>query len=246
MSSHQKPIEALSRGIKILEVLSRASGSMGNGQLARETGLPQSTVSRLTSSLVQLGYLRVDPTSGAYHLTPKNLRLGYPVLMKLPLGARAYRALDRLSETTGMTSAIAARDDLHMTFMIVSRARNRTGVPLAVGGRLPISVSAAGLAYLRALPEAQRSKARAAVLRDLEDRGQSTELFEQHLSAPPSDYVVSEGLWQEDIGGIATAIRVAGRPYSLTLVANVSEFETADIDRVLGPALLEVAEAIAD
>ncbi|MGO3146981.1 MAG: IclR family transcriptional regulator [Leucobacter sp.] len=246
MSSSQKPIEALARGLKILEVLSRSTGSMGNGQLARETGLPQSTVSRLTSSLVQLGYLRVDPSSGVYDLTPKNLRLGYPVLMKLPLGARAHRALDQLTETTGMTSAIAARDDLHMTFMVVSRARSRQGVPLAVGGRLPISVSAAGLAYVRALPEARQAKVTSSVLRDLAGRGQSGDSFERLVSAPPSDYVVSAGLWQEEIGGIATAVRIGGQLYSLTLVAKTNEFEEAEIEKDLAPALLDVAEAIAD
>lgn len=246
MSNGQKPVEALARGLKILEALSRSTGTMSNGQLSRETGLPQSTVSRLTHSLVQLGYLRFVPSSGAYQLTPKNLRLGYPVLMKLPLGARTYRVLDQLSETTGLTAALAERDDLHVTFMVVSRTRRHRTVPIATGARLPISVSAAGLAYIRALPESERQKAIRAITADLAGRGQSSAQFLERVSSPPSDYVISDGLWHEDVGGIATAVHIAGRLFSLTLVTARAEPEMENVAETLVPPLLQAAEELSD
>ncbi len=246
MSAGQRPIEALARGLRILEVLSRSTGTMGNGQISRATGLPASTVSRLTDSLVQLGYLRIDPSSGAYSLTPKNLRLGYPLLANLPFGGRVYKALDRLTESTGMTSALATDDDLHMAYVAVARARHHDGVTLAVGGRLPISVSAAGIAFVRALPEPKRSRLIAAVTRDLQQRGQSVEAFEQRLNAPPSRHVVSTGAWHEDIGGVATVVRAGGELFALTLVVNLGEFDESRIEEEVLPHLWAAADAISD
>lgn len=219
---------------------------MGNGKIARLTGLAPSTVSRLTAGLVQLGYLRVDSGSGAYYLTPKNLRLGYPVLANLPLGSRAYRALDQLTEVTGMTSALATRDDLHMAYLAVARARSTSGVILAVGGRLPISVSAAGIAYVRALPEPERSRVIAAVERDLVKRGQSPDNMETLLAAPPAEYVVSAGSWHDDIVGVSTAVRAGGELYSLTLIGDKTHFDESDVEKTLVPALLDAAETISD
>lgn len=246
MSTQQPQVEALARGLRILEVLSRTSGSMGNGQIARLTGLAPSTVSRLTGGLVQLGYLRVDSASGAYYLTPKNLRLGYPVLANLPLGNRAYRALDRLTEATGMTSALATRDDLHMAYLAVARARSAGGVILAVGGRLPIAVSAAGIAYVRALAEPERSLVIAAVKRGLSQRGQSPDIMDELIAEPPLHYVVSAGTWQEDIVGVATAVRAGGELYSLTLIGHMSEFDESAVEETLVPALLDAADTVSD
>lgn len=246
MANEQRPIEALARGLRILEVLSRTTGTMGNGQLARSTGLPPSTVSRLTDSLVQLGYLRVDPASGAYVLTPKNLRLGYPVLANLPLGGRAHRVLDRLTEATGMTTAVAVRDDLHVTYLAVARSRRPGGVPLAVGGRLPLAQSAAGIAYLRAMEEPRRSRTLAHVRRDLERRDQPTAAFERLLADLGTPYVVSVGNWHEDVGGVATAFRTAGELYSLTVIARTDELSAADVVGDLVPPLLAAAEDIGD
>lgn len=246
MNDGRRPVEALARGLSILEVLSRAGGAMGNTRIARLTGLPPSTVSRLTSSLVQLGYLRVESASGAYYLTPKNLRLGYPVLANLPIGNRTYRALDQLTETTGVTSALATLDAVHMAFLAVARGRGARGVPLAVGGRLPVSVSSAGLAYVRALPEDERDRAISTVCWDLKQRGYPHEVFEEQARQPATDVVVSSGLWDESIGGIATTVISGGELYALTLVVRSHELDVPGAADELVEALLVAAVGISD
>lgn len=219
---------------------------MGNGQLSRATGLPPSTVSRLTDSLVQLGYLRVNPDSGAYVLTPKNLRLGYPVLANLPVAARAQKTLDQLTDTTGLTSALAVRDDLHVVFVVVARARKATAVNLAVGGRLPISVSAAGIAFLRAMSEPDKSRVTTTIRNDLVRRGQPTDEFDARLADRYNSYLASFGGWHSDVGGVATAIRSGGELYSLTLIARTADVSSEDIEGRLVPALLTAAEQLSD
>ncbi|MET0479931.1 MAG: IclR family transcriptional regulator [Mycetocola sp.] len=241
-----QPIEALARGLRILEVLSSANGAMGNGQLSRATGLPPSTVSRLTDSLVQLGYLKVSPDSGAYQLTPKNLRLGYPVLANLPIAGRAQQAIDELGERSGMTAAIAVRDDLHMSFLAVRRPRKSRAVPLAVGGRLPISVSAAGIAFLRSMTEPSRSRVTNAIRSDLQRRGQPVDEFERRLAEPAQQLHVSLGGWNSEVGGVATAFRAGGELYAVSLIARSDELTDFDPDGELAQLLIGTADQLAD
>lgn len=246
MTEASKPIESLARGLRLLEVLSRATGPMSNGQIARATELPPSTVSRLTDSLVQLGYLRVESASGAYRLTPKNLRLGYPILANLPLGGRVDRALGELQNTTGLTSAIAIRDDLHMAFVSVARSRKPWAVPLAVGGRLPLALSAAGIAYLQSMPDPERGRLVNHVRRDLKSRRHPVSVFDELWSQDSDEAVVSLGNWNTAYGGIARAFVSAGELYVMTVVARTEELQLSENTKAVTAALDEAVTAVTD
>ena len=50
-------VQSLAKGLEILSAFSGGS-SLGNQQLVKLTGLPKATVSRLTTTLVTLGYLQ--------------------------------------------------------------------------------------------------------------------------------------------------------------------------------------------
>src|SRR5690606_8209532 len=145
-------VDALARGLGLLESLSRAQRPLSNGELSKATQLAPSTVSRLTHTLTALGYTRLAPGGRAYELTPKNLALGYPILAGMSLIERARPLLKHLAEMTGETAALAVRDGLHITFVEVVPGTNMVAVRLAMGGRLPIAVSAAGIALMVALP----------------------------------------------------------------------------------------------
>lgn len=64
---------SLERGLEILRAFRPGSEVLGNGELAERAGLARSTVSRLTQSLVEMGFLQYDAALRAY-------RLGVPVL----------------------------------------------------------------------------------------------------------------------------------------------------------------------
>ncbi len=53
----RKFVEALSRGLDVLRAFSQGSVILGNQDIARITGLPKPTVSRMTYTLTKLGYL---------------------------------------------------------------------------------------------------------------------------------------------------------------------------------------------
>ncbi len=72
----RKFIEALARGLDVLRAFSRQGGVLGNQDLAKITGLPKPTVSRMTYTLTQLGYLTYSTQLEKYQLDAGVLALG--------------------------------------------------------------------------------------------------------------------------------------------------------------------------
>src|SRR6201982_4059781 len=69
----------LAHGLDVLAAFRNASGSLSNADLAERTGLSRPTVSRLTYTLTQLGYLKRDP-KGRFELGLGVLATAYPLL----------------------------------------------------------------------------------------------------------------------------------------------------------------------
>src|SRR5690606_42128540 len=73
----RKFVTALARGLEILRAFTPEDEYLVNRELTRRTGIPPSTVSRLTYTLTKLGYLRHDPKVDKYALDIGTLPLGY-------------------------------------------------------------------------------------------------------------------------------------------------------------------------
>ncbi|MFC7607994.1 helix-turn-helix domain-containing protein [Teichococcus aestuarii] len=73
-------VTALARGLEVLGCFRRGESLLGNQEIAARCGLPRSTVSRLTHTLTQLGYLHYVPELGRYRLGTAVLALGSAML----------------------------------------------------------------------------------------------------------------------------------------------------------------------
>ena len=78
-------VTALARGLAVLAAFRGGEPQLSNQDLASRTGLPKSTVSRLTYTLTQLGYLDQDPASGRYQLGLAVLELSAATLASFAL-----------------------------------------------------------------------------------------------------------------------------------------------------------------
>ena len=233
-------VDAVARGLGILEALSRSSHPLGNGEIAKMTRLAPSTVSRLTHTLTVLGYLRLDRNLRRYMLTPKNLTLGYPVLAGLSLLDRARPVLDRLATETGETAALAIRDGLHVTFVEAVHGHNLVAVRLATGARLPIALSAAGLSILVGSPEAERRVLVARVRSDLTQRGGDVAAFDRRLAqACAGPVAIVRDAWRRGIGGIAAAVKQTEQIVCLTIPVATGSVSEEDMRGRLAATLLE-------
>ncbi|WP_397544150.1 IclR family transcriptional regulator domain-containing protein [Roseovarius salis] len=238
-------VDALARGLAILECLSRAHHPIGNRAISDAVGLAPSTVSRLTHTLSVLGYIRPTGTGRAYELTPKSLTLGYPVLAGLSLRDRARPHLESISQRTGETAALAIRDGLYITFVAVVQGTNLVSVRLATGGRLRMQVSAAGVALVAAQPEKERRMLAGRLRADLTRRGESTERFDAALEACLEDgYAVIRNSWREGVGGVSVPVRFQDEMAALTIPVATGSVSEAEMRGTLAELLKAEAGAL--
>ena len=246
MASHDRQfVDALARGLSILEALSRANRSMSNGELAGETELAPSTVSRLTHTLTQLGYIRQTTGQRLYELTPKNLALGYPVLAGISLIERARPHLEHIARSTGETAALAIRDGLHVTFVQVVPGRNIVAVRLAQGGRLPIAVAAAGIALVAAMPEREGRTTAARVRAFITQRNGDLDAFNTHLAETMEKGIaVVRDAWRPGIGGLSLAVSTPSETAALTIPVATGSVSEQTMRGPLADALRDAAGSL--
>ncbi|SAL19031.1 IclR family transcriptional regulator [Caballeronia peredens] len=150
-------VTALARGLDVLRRIAAADAPVSNRELTDWTGIPKPTVSRITATLVGAGLLYQLPDSERFVLTASVLELSNGFLRNFDIRARARPFLIRLAEHTGLSVHLAVRDRLEMVVIDAIRPRSAVLVSrLEVGGRMDMSRTSVGRAYLAALAEPER------------------------------------------------------------------------------------------
>src|ERR1700733_14149648 len=116
----------LAHGLDVLAAFRHSSGSLSNADLAAHTGLSRPTVSRLTYTLAQLGYLKRD-TRGRFALGLGVLAAAYPVLSALKVRPLARPLMRDFAAYTGGTVSIAM--PFGLDFIYVETLRTTDAVP---------------------------------------------------------------------------------------------------------------------
>ncbi|OAB60486.1 hypothetical protein AY599_10080 [Leptolyngbya valderiana BDU 20041] len=155
-SADRKFITALARGFEILRAFKPGSGALGNQELSRITGIPKATVSRLTHTLSELGYLRQLKPEGKYEPTESILALGYAVLSNMLVRQIAHEPMQEMALQHQVSVALASRDRLSMIFVDVCNSRSLGTLRLEIGSRVPMPTTAVGRAFLAGLKEQER------------------------------------------------------------------------------------------
>lgn len=111
MSRTGKPatrrVGAVSRALSVLDVLAERGTDVGTNELARETGINASTVSRILSTLADAGLVEHVESNGRYRLGVRLVQLGNVVLAHLDLRERARQQLEALVAATGETATLS-------------------------------------------------------------------------------------------------------------------------------------------
>src|SRR5436190_12989169 len=100
-------VQSLDRAFAILETMADAGGMIGLSQLAAEADLPLATIHRLVRTLVDLGYVRQEP-SRQYSLGPRLLRLTDATSKRI--GAWANPHISEVVEKLGESVNLAMLD----------------------------------------------------------------------------------------------------------------------------------------
>lgn len=148
----------LAKGLTLLEALAEHPQGTGVSQIAREVGLPVSTVHRLLGNLVERGFVSFAPDSRRYYLGLKIFELSNQVSLARGLSEIALPAMRRLAETTGESVFMAVRDGTELVYIERVEGQGRIQIRGAIGSRGPLYCTAQGKAMLASLPESSREE----------------------------------------------------------------------------------------
>ena len=152
------PSSTLARGFSILRAFQPGDRHLGNQELAERVKLPKATVSRLTHTLAELGYLEYVSSIGKYELTPALLSLGFKALSRAEINTLARPMMQQLAEECGCSVNLGVRDRLDM--VVIEQARGKHTADLtatAVGRRLPAALRTMGWGAVHILPAAHQT-----------------------------------------------------------------------------------------
>jgi DNA-binding IclR family transcriptional regulator len=242
-------VTALARGIAVLTAFGPDAVWLGNAELALRVGLPKTTVSRITSTLTQLGYLRYSGSRRQYRLGPGVLTLGYSALADLDIRKLARRAMQEIADEFPGVVGLFARDGFQV--MQLESCHGATGVlsfRLDEKGGAPLVDTAFGQALLWAVPQEER----AGVVVQLERLPASgspsvRQTLNHAFSALERDgFCMTYGRWQRDVNtvGVPLAPRHFAQPLALGFACLVGHPARAVLQARIAPRLLAAAASI--
>lgn len=241
-------VGSLAKGLEILSAFSQGD-LLGNQQLVARTGLPKATVSRLTSTLAELGYLRRDEATRKFFMGTRLLGMGASVQRNIGLQRTARPFMEALSRETEMSVGMGTRDRLGVVFLeIVRPPNNRLVVNSDAGTVLPIESTAIGLSYLVAAPVRERG----AMLQGLQKRHPEDwarvreTIAAAHEEFARDGYVSSQRSWGRDVSAVAAPLLLGARRglFVFNCAGSAQQLPRQQLRRRLGPRLREMVEAI--
>lgn len=249
--SKQRPdtVSALVRGIEVLRCFQEGPGALSNGDIARRTGIPKPTVTRLVATLVSLGYLKQMRETDMYAMSAGVLSLAQAFLSGLDVRSSARPHMMQLAESADASVYLAVRDGLDMVLIETCRSQStmlRSRV--SVGSRLALATAASGRAYLSALGAPERD---ALIGQMRKAYGARWDAYAAGVERALRDaavrgYALSAGEWHPDINTIAVPLLTAeGELMALTCGGPAFAFPADRLRKSIAPRLLETANTIA-
>ena len=144
-------LEALARGLHIIEAFSHDRRALSLSDIARLVELPRASVRRTLLTLVRLGHAETD--GRLFKLTPRILRLANAYLSSNAVSDILQPVLEQLSSELNEACSAAVRDGDEV-IMIAHASPNRVlGVSAQIGFRLPALSTSLGRVLLAALDD---------------------------------------------------------------------------------------------
>ena len=214
----------LAKGLSILQVFSPGERGLGNRELARRTGMPPSTVARMTYTLTNLGFLQQSHADDSYRLGPAVMALGYTARASLLFLPTAEPLMQELADKVKMLVALAVRDGDAVMLTRCWRPRDSSSIWLSEGHRLPLDKSSPGRAILAA--------GKSAVSDDLL-------LSRDREMLQARGFVASIGHWNPEINACAVPFQPEPSldPVAFLCGANSDGLTQQQLEKSVGPLL---------
>ncbi len=235
-------VTALARGLEVLRCFRPGDRYLGNQEIARRTGLPKPTISRLTYTLTELGYLRHSEAENRYALGNAVFGLGLAALGQMDVRRIARPLMQALAEHTQASVNLGVRDGLGMIYIDTYRNAASFTVQLDVGSRIPLGTTSMGRACLAALPDRERK----ALLEEIRasDPGRWPEVKKgiEHAAREHAEkgFCLSLGDWRREVHAVAAPLVLPDRSDVLVFSCSGAPFQLGreKLEQEIGPRLL--------
>ena len=234
---------ALARGFEVLRCFEVKRPELSTMDIAKQTGLPQSTVWRLCNTLVELGCLVRHPDSDRLSIGLGLLGFGYAALPTPDLGELATIEMQRMANEFHAGISLCIPEKMEM--LIVKRVRGNEGLLSAgtVGSRLPMARSAAGWAYLATLSAEDLAGLSSKLQKQAGDQWpEIRSIIDDELRRyKEKGFLINTGIYRPEINYAAVPIVVDSGVYTLHCSALASVLPDATLKNEVGPRLVALA-----
>ncbi|HEY3680771.1 MAG TPA: IclR family transcriptional regulator [Bradyrhizobium sp.] len=237
----------LAHGLDVLAAFRNSTGSLSNAELALHTGLSRPTVSRLTYTLAQLGYLKRN-AKGRFEPGLGILATAYPVLSALKVRQIARPLMRDFAAYAGGTVSIAM--PFGLDFIYVETLRTTDAVPHVpdVGFMGSLATTAVGRALLSLFTPEELEQYVQTV------KAERPEEFDYVRTRTLPDielcrergFGISLGEWRREIFGVGAPLYRTSSGDCLSVNCGIPSFRFSaeQIERECGPRILGLARSI--
>jgi DNA-binding IclR family transcriptional regulator len=233
-------VTALGRGLELLRCYGPRDRWLANQELAERTGLAKATVSRLTHTLTELGYLRYSDSRGKYALGNASISLGFSALGQMDVRRAARPFMQELSDYAKASVHLAVNDRLWM--QVVDTYWNSASFIIDIGSRVPIATTSLGRAYVCALPSDEQQAVLEHLQNDRPDLWPTTQNWFEQAFADYAEHGFCFGLgnWRREVNAVAAPIPLPDGPGPAVIGCSGASFELEPerLARDIGPRLL--------
>lgn len=207
---HQMFATSLANGLLILKSFKVGEPALGNREFVERTGLSKATVSRLTYTLGELGFLKYDAEQRRYRLGSATLSAGYPLLASLTIRQVARPFMKALADHAHGSVSLGMRDRSNMVYIETCRGHEAIAFRPDIGGSLPLLATAMGRAWLAGTNEEQRKLALKQIQSEDPDtwkqNGRAVQESLRHYGAVGACF--TRGDWQQDVHAVAVPMQL--------------------------------------
>jgi IclR family transcriptional regulator, pca regulon regulatory protein len=242
-------VEALGRGLALLDCFIDDPRPRSLIELSREVGLGMPTTLRLVRTLQEAGYVRQDADTKRYRLSWKMLQLQDVTASVVDFADLARAHLEDLAARVGEDTGMAVLESNEVRHAIRVSSSRIISANVRPGSLYPPHATAMGKVLFA---ELDSELVRDLVARRPLERFTPTtvtdvdRLLEQLREVARRGYAVSDAEWEPGLRSLAAPVRTRdGQVVAAVCVVVVREgVSTRAMERDLLPALLETARAI--
>lgn len=141
-------VQSVERAIKILEELAGEKDGLGVTEISRRVGLHKSTVYRMLSTLLNLGYIEQNTVTEKYRLGMKILYLAGEILGRMDIRHEARDLLKELSKKVNEAVHLVVPDGFSAVYIDKLEGNKTIRMYSQIGRRAPLHASAVGKVIL--------------------------------------------------------------------------------------------------